>query len=692
MRKIAEQIVKKRILILVLATVLLVPSLIGYINTRINYDILSYLPDQLDSIEGQDILDQEFHSASMAIVTVENMEKKQVDRIADKIRAIDGVRDAMWLGDFLQTMPSEMIPEDLRGMLDNGDCQLMMVTFEEGNGSDRTLKAVDEMKSLMNSQMFLGGLAAVINDTKMLIEQELPLYVAVAVGLSLVVLFLGLRYSVAPFIFLLGILYAVLYNFGTNIFLGEVSYITSALAAILQLAVSMDFSIFLLERYDEELHKGLKSQEAMTEAVVNTFTAISASSLTTIAGFLAMCIMDLKLGTDMGVVMAKGVVLGVFSAVVILPALILVFDKPIHKHKHKVLIPKLQGVANFTTTHYKGILIAAVALLIPFAAAQKKTDVYYNLLDSLPQDLTSTAGTQKLRDEFDMPTTNFILVSDQLSSTQMDAVLEAIETTDGINSVATLDRFLGAGIPEDMLPESIRSVFDAGGWKMIMANSSYTSATHEQNAQITELENRVKAIDPTALVTGEGALNRDLVLIADHDIQMVNIVSILAVFLIIAISFKSVSVPIVLVAAIEMAITINMGIPYFQGETIPFIASIVIGTIQLGATIDYAILTMTRYQEERRRGKDRKAAVQTAVYACSSSILTSGLSFFAATVGVSLVSKIDLIRSLCGMLARGALISMAVILLVLPALLMVFGGVIEKTSFQFLNKTGEESR
>ena len=296
--------------------------------------------------------------------------------------------------------------------------------------------------------------------------------------------------------------------------------------------------------------------------------------------------------------------------------------------------------------------------------AQKKTDVYYNLLDSLPQDLTSTAGTQKLRDEFDMPTTNFILVSDQLSSTQMDAVLEAIETTDGINSVATLDRFLGAGIPEEMLPEGIRSVFNAGGWKMIMANSSYTSATHEQNAQITELENRVKAIDPTALVTGEGALNRDLVLIADHDIQMVNIVSILAVFLIIAISFKSLSVPIVLVAAIEMAITINMGIPYFQGETIPFIASIVIGTIQLGATIDYAILTMTRYQEERRRGKDRKAAVQTAVYACSSSILTSGLSFFAATVGVSLVSKIDLIRSLCGMLARGALISMAVILLV----------------------------
>ena len=343
MRKIAEQIVKKRVLILVLATVLLVPSLVGYIGTRINYDILSYLPEQLDSIQGQEILDQQFHAASMSMITVENMEKKQVDRIEEKIRGIDGVRDVMGLGDFLQTMPPEMVPQDLRGMLDNGVCQLLLVTFEEGNGSDRTLKAVDEIKAMMNSQMFLGGLAAVINDTKMLIEQELPLYVAVAVGLSLAVLFLGLRYSVAPLIFLLGILYAVLYNFGTNIFLGEVSYITSALAAILQLAVSMDFSIFLLERYDEELHKGLKSEEAMTEAVVNTFTAISASSLTTIAGFLAMCIMDLKLGTDMGVVMAKGVVLGVFSAVVILPALILVFDKPIHKHKHKVLIPKLRG-------------------------------------------------------------------------------------------------------------------------------------------------------------------------------------------------------------------------------------------------------------------------------------------------------------------------------------------------------------
>lgn len=690
MRKIAEQIVKKRVLILMLATVLLVPSLVGYIGTRINYDILSYLPEQLDSIQGQEILDQQFHAASMSMITVENMEKKQVDRIEEKIRGIDGVRDVMGLGDFLQTMPPEMVPQDLRGMLDNGVCQLLLVTFEEGNGSDRTLKAVDEIKTMMNSQMFLGGLAAVINDTKMLIEQELPLYVVVAVGLSLAVLFLGLRYSAAPLIFLLGILYAVLYNFGTNIFLGEVSYITSALAAILQLAVSMDFSIFLLERYDEELHKGLTSQEAMTEAVVNTFTAISASSLTTIAGFLAMCIMDLKLGTDMGVVMAKGVVLGVFSAVVILPALILVFDKPIHKHKHKILIPKLRGAAKLTTTHYKAILIIAVVLLIPFGLAQKKTDVYYNLLDSLPQDLTSTAGTQKLRDEFDMPTTHFILVSDQLSSPQMDKVLEGIRTTEGINSVMTLDKFLGAGIPEAMLPESIRSVFSAGGWKMIMANSSYTSATPAQNAQISELENRVKAIDPTALITGEGALNRDLVLIADHDIQMVNIVSILAVFAIIAISFKSLSVPIVLVVAIEMAITINMGIPYFEGETIPFIASIVIGTIQLGATIDYAILMMTRYQEERRLGKVRRDAVEHAVYTCSSSILTSGLCFFSATVGVAMVSKIDLIRSLCGMLARGALISMAVILLVLPALLMVFGPIVEKTSFQFLNKKGEE--
>lgn len=686
MKRIAEQIVKKRVLILILAVVLLIPSVIGFAATGVNYDILTYLPAELDSMKGQEILDKDFHSASMALITVENMERKNVNRIAEEIREIDGVKEAMWIGDFLDTIPSQLLPEDLVGMLDNGNCQLMMVTFEEGNGSDRTLNAMSELKKVMNEQMFIGGLSAVIEDTKLLIEQELPLYIAVAVGLCLAVLLMGIRYSVAPFIFMIQIAFAVLYNFGTNVFLGQISYITQALAAILQLAVSMDFSIFLLERYDEECDKGLSNEEAMKEAIVNTFSAVSGSSLTTIAGFLAMCTMDLSLGKDMGIVMAKGVVLGVLAAVILLPALILVFDKPIHKHQHRVLIPQLNKLGGWLTKHYKAVLIAAVLLLVPFSKAQNNNDVYYNLLDALPSDLVSTQGTQKLRDEFNMPTTNFILVDKDLSSTQMQEVISEIENTDGITAVVTLDKFVGAGIPEAFLPSSLRETFQSGNTKMILANSEYDSATDKQNNQITELEEKVKAIDPSALVTGEGALNRDLVLIADHDFEVVNIVSILAVFVIIAIVFKSLSVPLVLVAAIELAITINMGIPYFLGQKIPFIASIVIGTIQLGATIDYAILMTTRYKEERNNGYSVQEAVRIASRTCSSSIMTSGFSFFAATVGVAMISRIDLIRSLCGMLARGVIISMITILVVLPALLMAFGRIMEKTSYHFIEK------
>lgn len=686
MKGAARLIVKKRVLILVIAVLLVFPSILGFARTKVNYDILTYLPEQLDSMVGQKILDQDFHSASMAMITVENLKKKQVDQIAEHIRTVDGVRDVLWIGDILAQTPSEMIPEDIRLMLDNGSCQLMLATFEEGNGSDRTLKAMGQIEDMLEKQAYIGGLAAIVHDTKSLIMGEMPLYVAVAVLLSMAVLLLGLKYNIAPLIFLLGIFFAIVYNFGTNVFLGQISYITQALAAILQLAVSMDFSIFLLGRYDEELGKGADSEEAMTEAVANTFSAISGSSLTTIAGFLAMCTMDLKLGTDMGLVMAKGVVLGVLSAVVILPALILQFDKSIHSHQHRTMIPKLKGVARFTTTHYKAILIVSVLLIIPFGAAQSKVSVYYNLIDSLPQDLTSTVGTQKLRDEFNMTTTHFILADDQLEPQKMQQLLTEIKDTEGIAAMASLDEFLGAGLPADFLPQNVRKLFDAGGRRMILANSVYTSATAEQNHQLEELETKIKALDPSAIITGEGALNKDLVQIADHDFQIVNIVSILAVFLIIAAVFKSVSIPLFLVAAIEMAITINMGIPYFAGQTIPFIASIVIGTIQLGATIDYAILMTTRYREERNHGYERREAVRIAVENCSESIITSGLSFFAANIGVAAVSRIDLIKSLCSMLARGALISMAVILLVLPALLMVFGGLMEKTSFRFIKK------
>lgn len=686
MKKIAEYIVKWRKAIIVIACLLVIPSAFGYFNTGINYDILTYLPSNLESMIGQEILDKDYKSASMAMITVENMEVKQVNALEQQILQIDGVKDAIWIHDITDYMPSTMLPESIVKMVDNGNAQLMLVTFENGNGSPKTINAIDQIENLLDDQASIGGLSAIVHDLKMLINQELPVYIVTAVVLCIIVLYLGLRYGVAPFIFMMGIGLAIVYNFGTNVMFGEISYITQALAAILQLAVSMDFSIFLLERYDEELASASDKEYAMSNAIVATFKSISGSSLTTIAGFLAMCVMDLKLGTDMGLVMAKGVVLGVLSAVIILPALILTFDRSIHKYTHKSVFPYLRKLPKFTTKHYVIISFAALLIFVPFFKAQNRTPVYYNLMDSLPQDLPSTMGTEKLRNEFNMQTTHFILIPNDMDSVDEQKVLSIIKSMDGMVSLMSVEEFLGAGIPEDFIPNDIRNIFAQGNTKMILANSEYASASDAQNQQIEVMSEQLKAIDDRIIITGEGALNKDLVTIADHDIQVVNFLSMALVCLIIAIVFKSISIPILLVGVIELAITINMGIPYFTNQQIPFIASIVIGTIQLGATIDYAILLTSRYQEERNNGLNVKDAMVRAASASSHSILVSGFSFFAATLGVAVLSKIDLIKVLCQMLARGAIISMLTILLVLPSVLVLFAPIIEKTSYRFIKK------
>lgn len=686
MKKIAEYIVKWRKAIIVIACLLVIPSAFGYFNTGINYDILTYLPSNLESMIGQEILDKDYKSASMAMITVENMEVKQVNALEQQILQIDGVKDAIWIHDITDYMPSTMLPESIVKMVDNGNAQLMLVTFENGNGSPKTINAIDQIENLLDDQASIGGLSAIVHDLKMLINQELPVYIVTAVVLCIIVLYLGLRYGVAPFIFMMGIGLAIVYNFGTNVMFGEISYITQALAAILQLAVSMDFSIFLLERYDEELASASDKEHAMSNAIVATFKSISGSSLTTIAGFLAMCVMDLKLGTDMGLVMAKGVVLGVLSAVIILPALILTFDRSIHKYTHKSVFPYLRKLPKFTTKHYVIISFAALLIFVPFFKAQNRTPVYYNLMDSLPQDLPSTMGTEKLRNEFNMQTTHFILIPNDMYSVDEQKVLSIIKSMDGMVSLMSVEEFLGAGIPEDFIPNDIRNIFAQGNTKMILANSEYASASDAQNQQIEVMSEQLKAIDDRIIITGEGALNKDLVTIADHDIQVVNFLSMALVCLIIAIVFKSISIPILLVGVIELAITINMGIPYFTNQQIPFIASIVIGTIQLGATIDYAILLTSRYQEERNNGLNVKDAMVRAASASSHSILVSGFSFFAATLGVAVLSKIDLIKVLCQMLARGAIISMLTILLILPSVLVLFAPIIEKTSYRFIKK------
>lgn len=667
--------------VIVVSLLLLIPSVIGFINTRVNYDLLSYLPQNLDSTKGEDILDKTYSDASIGIVIVEGMENKDINILKDKIEEVDGVTTTLGLTDVLdESIPKDILPDEIKNQLYNEDSTMFVIKFDGAPGSDSTINGISKVKKILNKQCFLSGMSAIMEDTKELAEHEAPFYVLIAVALSIVVLLISMESTVVPIIFLVSIGIGIVYNLGTNLFLGEISYITKALAAVLQLGVTMDYSIFLMHRYDEERGKWSTKEEAMTQAIKATMTSISGSSLTTIAGFLALCTMDLALGKDIGLVMAKGVVIGVICAITILPAFVLVFDKAIHKFKHKTIIPEFKKVSTLVTKHHKAFIVAFLVIMLPAFFGQANAKVYYNLDETLKPDMSSIVALNKMKDNFNMTSTHFIIVKDDIKSYKMKEMTDRIENLDGVTTVLSYDKFIGPNIPEDFIPRDIKEIFKQGGYNLLLVNSEYKSASDELNNQILEMTDIVKSYDEDAMVTGEGALTKDLTTIADQDFKNVSVASIVAIFVIILIVFKSVSIPVLLVSAIEFAIFINMGIPYYTGTVIPFVASIVIGTIQLGATVDYAILLTSRFREEMRNGYEKKEAMRIAVQESAKSIVTSGLTFFGATGGVALVSDMALIKSLCFLMARGAIISMIVIIFVLPALLLISEGIINKTT------------
>lgn len=691
MKKFGRFIAKNRILVVVISILLMFPALYGMISTRINYDLLTYLPQNLDSMKGQEILDKKYSDAATSMLIIEDMEPKDIVKIKEKVSKVEGVNKVIWVDDVLDTtIPKEILPDEARKSFYSGNSTMLIIKFNESPSSENTQQAITDIRKLTNKQCFLSGMSAIVKDTKDLADKETPFYVLLAVVFSVIVLSLTMKSVIIPFIFLLAIGIAILYNFGTNIFFGQISYVTKALAAVLQLGVTMDYSIFLLHRYDEEREKLDDKNEAMADAISNTIVSITGSSLTTIAGFLALCVMTLALGKDIGIVMAKGVVLGVISTVTVLPALILIFDKPIHRFSHKTILPEFDKVANLVTKKYKAFIALFLLLFIPAVYGNNHTKVYYNLDESLPKDMESIVATNKLKKEYNMTTTHFILVNDKLEGYKVKEMVDKLEKVDGIEKVLSYDKFIGSSIPESFIPKDIRDIFKQGGYNLILANSKYKAARDEENAQIDEVNKIVKSYDKGAMVAGEGPLTKDLIEIADKDFKHVSVVSIAAIFAIILIIFKSISIPILLVSAIELAIFINMGIPFYTGTTIPFIASIVIGCIQLGATVDYAILMTTRFREEIRNGYDRFEAGKITVKGTAKSIVTSGLTFFAATASVGIVSNMDLIKTLCGMIARGALISMGVILFILPSILIVCEKFISVTTMKW--KNGEQQK
>ena len=687
-KKFSQGIVKCRVLILIISTILLIPSVIGYLNTRVNYDILSYLPDDIETMVGQRILEDDFGTGAFSMCVVDGMEFKDVANLKDKIETVDHVKKVIWYDSFADlSIPVEMLPDDLKEAFVKDDATLMAVIYDSSMSSDETMQAIEQIRHVTQKQCYISGMSAVVTDTKNLSNQETPIYVLIAVVLSTIVLSLTMDSFLAPLFFLLSIGYAIIYNLGTNIFMGEISYITKALSAVLQLGVTMDYSIFLWHSYKErQTHTNGDKKQAMAEAIQATFSSVIGSSITTVAGFAALCFMSFTLGMDLGIVMAKGVVFGVLSCVTVLPAMILVFDKAIEKTAHKPVVPQVSKISRFVIKHYKIIAVLFVIIWIPAIYGYTHTNVYYNLDETLPKNLESIVANQKLNDTFDMNATHIVLTDSSLSAKEMSGMIEEIKAVDGVKSTIGLDALVGPAIPKDMIPSSLTEMLKNDKYQLMLINSKYKVASDEVNAQVETLNTIIKKYDPNVMLIGEAPCTRDLIRITDKDFKVVSAVSIGAIFIIIAIVFKSVSLPFILVMVIEFAIFINMGIPCYTGTELPFIASIVIGTIQLGATVDYAILMTNRYKMERFAGKNKTDAVMTAHQASVQSILVSALSFFAATFGVGLYSNIDMISSLCTLMSRGALISMVVVIFVLPSMLLIFDKLICHTSIGFHHK------
>lgn len=691
MNKVSKAIAQSRMLILVIAFLLLIPSVLGYLKTDVNYDILGYLPDELDTRIAQSILKDDFDCGSLGMLIVENMENKDVSKLKEEVKKVEGVNDVIWIDDAIDlSVPKEILPEDIRDIFYSENSTLMIIKFAGTDASTETEKALSDVRKIAGKQAFLSGVAGVIKDTKDLANKETPIYVLIAVILSIIILSITMESYVIPIVFLSSIGIAIIYNMGSNVIFENISYVTKALSAVLQLGVTMDYSIFLLHRYDEERESRENKVEAMANAIEATIESVVGSALTTVAGFLALCVMDLALGKDIGLVMAKGVVIGVVCTITILPALVLTFDKVIHKYKHKNILPTFQKSSSFIIKHHKVIVLISLLILIPAAIGKEKASVYYNLDESLPDNLPSIVANDKLKNEFNMVSTNIILVRDDLDRYKVKEMVKELNNVDGVTMAAALESVLGSRIPENFLPNELLEQVKKGGYEGIIVNSKYKSATNEVAVQLDEINEIVKKYDPEGLVGGEAPLTNDLVTIADSDFKKVSIFSIVAIFLIIMVIFKSISVPVLLVLAIELAIFINLGIPYYTGTTIPFISSIVIGTIQLGATVDYAILLTSRFKEELSNTNDKKEAMIKALQSSSRSIITSALTFFGATAGVGIISELEMISSLCVLMARGAIISMLVILFVLPGVLLMFEGIIVKTSKSFIMCKKEE--
>ena len=681
-----KKVVKFRIPILIISILLMIPAGLGYVNTRVNYDVLTYLPEDIETMQGQDILVKDFGTGAFSMFIVDGMEDKEVSALKAKIENVEHVQKVLWYDSLADiSMPKSMIPKDVYEVFNSDTGTMMAIFFDEGTSSDGTMEAIGEIRKLAGKQCFLSGMSAIVTDTKNLAEKETPLYVLIAVVLAVIVLGLTMDSYFIPLLFMLSIGMAIVYNLGSNYFFGEISYITKALAAVLQLGVTLDYSIFLMHSYEEQqIRYNGDKERAMAHAISQTFSSVIGSSVTTVAGFIALCFMTFTLGMDIGVVMVKGVILGVIACVTILPSMILCCDKWIMKTMHKPFLPDIGKISDKVTKRYMIYVILFLVLLFPAIYGNNHTAVYYNLDETLPKDLPSIIANEKLKKDYDMNTTHMILVDSSVESADVAKMIDKMDDVDGVKWALGMDALIGPAIPQDMIPNSVTDMLKNDKYQLLLVNSEYKVASDELNAQIKDLNKILHKYDKGGMLIGEGPLTADLIDITDTDFKTVSMVSIGIIFVIILMLFKSISLPVILVGVIEFAIFVNMGIPYYTGTKLPFVASIVIGTIQLGSTVDYAILMTTRYKRERNHGAEKYDAITTAHRASAQSIMVSALSFFAATIGVGLYSNIDMISSLCILMARGAIISMIVVIFVLPSMFMVFDKVIVKTSKGFL--------
>lgn len=692
--KFGKWVVKCRIPILILAVALLVPSLIGMIMTRINYDMLTYLPDDIDTVVGQDILMDEFGKGAFSFVIIEGMDPEDVSSLREDISHVDHVDTVLWYDDFADvSVPMEILPSKLYDAFNSGDSTMLAIFFDTSTSSDDTMEAITAIRSIAGKQCFVSGMSAMVTDLKDLCEKEEPIYVGIAVALACVAMMIFMDNWITPFVFLMSIGMAILLNMGTNYFLGEISYLTKALSAVLQLAVTMDYSIFLWHSYEEQKSMYEDNKEAMAVAINNTLTSVVGSSITTVAGFIALCFMSYTLGRDLGIVMAKGVILGVIGCVTTLPSMILVLDKLLQKTSHKSLLPDMGKVASGITKVFPVFLILFLVLILPSYLSYKATnnEVYYDLGETLPKDMAYVVANSKLQEDFGVGATHMVLVSTDVSDTDVRAMIHEMENVEGIKYALGLESVVGPLVPEEMLPESVKEVLKSDDWELLLVNSEYKTATDEVNAQINELNTILKKYDSKGMLIGEAPCTKDLIETTDEDFKVVNAVSIVAIFVIIALVEKSITLPLILVAVIELSIFINLGLAHLTGTSLPFIAPICISTIQLGATVDYAILMTTRYKQERYEGKDKREAVTNALKVSIPSIIVSAMGLFSATFGVALYSDVDIISSLCDLMARGAIVSMFAVILFLPAMFMLFDKVICVTSIGFRNKNAEPS-